>query len=207
MRRIIACCTAALLLVPVRIGAQETAARLAVTLDAPAADSTYAFDPMPPGWHVTMGPGAVLSDSMYRAEGRFAVEAEIFLFPNSAPAEYGIVLGRRGREWTGFLARRDGSAAIVRQGRGGMQPLVAWAAHDSVPKPGAEPARVVLRVEAEMDSTHFMVNGQRVGAIARTSLHDGAFGLRVGPGVNVHVSRLDYTRQLAPPRGASPRSE
>ena len=201
MRRIIAGCTVTLFLLPGRIGAQEGAARLAVSLDAPAPDSAYAFAPMPPGWHVTMGPGAVLSDSTHRAEGRFVVESEVFLFPNSGPAEYGIVLGRQGSEWIGFLARRDGSAAIVRHGKTGTEPLVAWAAHDSVPKPGADPARVVLRVEAEADSTRFLVNGQRVGSIPRTTAVEGAFGLRVGPGVNVHVSRLDYTRQLAPPRG------
>jgi hypothetical protein len=201
MHRIMAGCAMSLLLMPGRAGAQESAARLAVSLDAPAPDSAYAFAPMPPGWHVTMGPGAVLSDSTHRAEGRFVVEAEIFLFPNSGPAEYGIVLGRRGLEWTGFLARRDGNAAIVRRGQTGTMDLVAWEAHDSVPQPGTDPARVVLRVEAEADSTRFLVNGQRVGSVPRTSAVDGAFGLRVGPGVNVHVSRLDYTRRLAPPRG------
>lgn len=201
MRRILATCTIFLLLIPGRIVAQEGSARLAVSLDAPAPDSTYAFAPMPPGWHVTMGPGAVLSDSAHRTEGRFSVESEIFLFPNSSANEYGIVLGRRGPEWTGFLARRDGNAAIVRNGKAGIEVLVAWAVHDSVPKPGTEPVRVVLRVEAEADSTRFLVNGQRVGSIPRTPEVDGAFGLRVGPGVNVHVSRLDHTRRLAPPRG------
>ncbi len=201
MRRNVGWCTAGLLLIPGILSAQESTARLAVSLDAPAPDSAYAFSPMPPGWHVTMGPGAVLSDSAYRAAGRFVVESEVFLFPNSSASEYGIVLGLNGSEWIGFLARRDGKAAIVRHGSSGLIPLVAWAAHDSVPVPGAEPARVILRVEAERDSAHFIVNGQRIGAIPRTPAVDGAFGLRIGPGVNVHVSRLDFTRRLAPPRG------
>lgn len=200
MRRTIARCLPLLLLVSGSLRAQDGAARLAVSLDRPMPDSSYVFSPMPPGWHVTMGPGAVLSDSTLQAAGRFVVESEVFLFPSSSAAEYGIVLGLRATEWTGFVARRDGSAAIVRIGADGAVPLVGWAAHDSVPKPGAEPARAVLRVEAERDSAYFMVNGQRVGTIPRTPALDGAFGLRVGPGVNVHVSRLDLTRRLAPPR-------
>ncbi|MGE5925712.1 MAG: hypothetical protein ACM357_00030, partial [Gemmatimonadota bacterium] len=126
MRRIITGCLVSLLLLPGRIGAQEGAARLAVSLDAPAPDSAYAFAPMPPGWHVTMGPGAVLSDSTHRAAGRFVVESEVFLFPNSGPAAYGSVVGRQGPEWTGFLARRDGRAAIERHGKTGPETLVAW---------------------------------------------------------------------------------
>jgi hypothetical protein len=31
---------------------------------------------------------------------------------------------------------------------------------------------------------------------------DGRFGFRVGRGVNIHVVRLDFTQQLAPPRNA-----
>ena len=201
MRRLIAWCAVCLLLVPGSVAAQERTARLAVSLDAPAPDSAYAFQPMPPGWHVTMGPGALLTDSAYRAEGRFVVESEIFLFPNSSVAEYGLVLGRNGPDWVGFLARRDGTAGIMRRMAGGETPLLSWAGHDSVPQPGEGPARVILRVEAERDSAHFLVNGQRIGAIPRTAALDGVFGIRVGKGVNVHVSRLNYTQRLAPPRG------
>jgi hypothetical protein len=204
MRRIVACCALPLIF-PAVLHAQaaSSAARLGVALDAPAPDSAYTFSRMPPGWHVTMGPGAVLSDSMHRAEGRFAVESEIFLFPNSSASEYGIVLANDDQGWTGFLLRRDGSAAIIRHAGGRVTPLADWAAHDSVPKPGeAEPARVVIRVDAERDSTHFSVNGTRVRSVLKSAAPvDGVFGLRIGSGVNVHVSRLDYTRRLAPPRG------
>jgi hypothetical protein len=190
-------------LLPLSLRAQaDGTARLAVALDAAAPDSAYTFDRMPPGWHVTMGPGAVLFDSLHRAEGRFVVESEIFLFPNSATAEYGLVLGKGEGSWVGFLTRRDGTAAIMRRSGGREITLVPWFAHDSIPQPAAEPARAILRVEAERDSTHFLVNGARVASVLRSAAPvDGVFGLRVGQGVNVHVSRLDYTRRLAPPRG------
>jgi hypothetical protein len=202
MYRIVACCALSVLL-PSSLGAQaDGTARLAVALDAAAPDSAYTFDRMPPGWHVTMGPGAVLFDSLHRAEGRFIVETEIFLFPNSAAAEYGLVLGKADGSWVGFLARRDGTAGIVRRAGGSEVSLVPWSAHDSIPRPAGEPVRVILRVEAERDSAHFVVNGARVGSVLRSAAPvDGVFGLRVGRGINVHVSRLDYTRRLAPPRG------
>ena len=202
MYRIVACCALSVLL-PLSLRAQAGGtARLTVALDAPVPDSAYTFDRMPPGWHVTMGPGAVLFDSLHRAEGRFVVESEIFLFPNSATAEYGLVLGKGEGSWIGFLTRRDGTAAIMRRSGGRAITLVPWFAHDSIPQPAAEPARAILRVEAERDSTHFLVNGARVASVLRSAAPvDGVFGLRVGRGVNVHVSRLDYTRRLAPPRG------
>jgi hypothetical protein len=201
MRRTVACCALSLVLSS-SLYAQADAARLIVALDASAPDSAYTFDRMPPGWHVTMGPGAVLFDSLHRAEGRFVIESEIFLFPNSAAAEYGLILGKDGSSWTGFLTRRDGTAAIIRRSARGDQVVVPWTAHDSVPQPGDAPARVLLRVEAERDSARFQVNGTQVGSVLRSAVPvDGVFGLRVGPGVNVHVSRLDHTRRLAPPRG------
>ena len=202
MHRIVVCCVLSVLL-PLSLRAQaDGTARLAVALDAAAPDSAYTFDRMPPGWHVTMGPGAVLFDSLHRAEGRFVVESEIFLFPNSSAAEYGLVFGKVEGSWVGFLTRRDGTAAIVRRSGGGEAALIPWFAHDSIPRPAAEPVRVLLRVEAERDSAHFVVNGARVGSVLRSAAPmDGVFGLRVGRGLNVHVSRLDYTRRLAPPRG------
>jgi hypothetical protein len=192
---------ALLLLVPGFLSAQAPRG-LAMALDGQAPDSTYTFERMPPGWHVTMGPGAILYDSTATAGGRFVLESEIFIFPNSSDEGYGLVLGRDGSAWTGFLLSRNGMAAVVRSEGGGAKPLVAWAANDSVPRPGDDPARVRIRVEAERDSVHFLANGARVASLPRSSVNvDGGFGLRIGQGVNVHVTSLDFTRRLAPPRG------
>lgn len=174
-----------------------------VTLDAPADTSAWSFDRMPPGWHVTMGPGGLVFDSLNQAAGRFSLEAEIFLFPSSSAGEYGIFLGRSGSGWTAFVVRRDGSAAIARHDGDGAVMLAPWAERDSVPKLDPNgPVKVVLRVDAEPDSVRFHVNGGRVAAVGRAAaMVEGGFGLRAGPGVNLHVSRLDHTRRLAPPRG------
>ena len=51
----------------------------------------------------------------------------------------------------------------------------------------------------------FLVDGTKVAALARADVApDGHFGLRIGRGVNIHVVRLDFTQQLAPPRAPKP---
>ena len=174
-------------------------------LDGP--DTAWAFTQMPPGWHVTTGPGAVLYEPSATASGRFAVEMELFLFPETREAGYGIVLGGQGLDGTtpryvSFLLRRDGFAAVERREGATTTALVNWIKTDSVPPhPGSDAPRQVLRVTVEADSVRFFANGGRVAALAREGLVlDGLVGLRVGPGVNVHVSNLDITRRLAPPR-------
>jgi hypothetical protein len=45
----------------------------------------------------------------------------------------------------------------------------------------------------------FVVNGERVAAWPRASLAvDGAYGFRIGGGVNLHITNLDVTRRVAP---------
>jgi hypothetical protein len=54
-------------------------------------------------------------------------------------------------------------------------------------------------VEATAGEVIFSVNGTVVAKQPRGSVVvDGPFGLRIGKGVNVHVSRLDVTHRLAP---------
>ena len=70
----------------------DAPANWVATTDQPA-DSTFAFVRMPPGWHMTMGPGGVLYEPRYFAEGSFTLETNIFHFPNNSAAEYGLMLG------------------------------------------------------------------------------------------------------------------
>lgn len=54
--------------------------RIANVPNSTATDSTFRFEDMAPGWHVTMGPGGFLYDSGNSAAGRFAVQAGVFAF-------------------------------------------------------------------------------------------------------------------------------
>jgi len=190
-------------------------------LDAPAklvlgsrnamSDTTFDFVHMAPGWHIAMGPGSVLFDPRERAEGRFMVEGELILFPNASGNEYGVFVGGRGLEgatgnaganaqWIAFVVRADGSAAVLKRTGGAVSELLPWAVHASVkPKVRGGTAKNIVSVRAEPDSVRFFVNGERLGAWPRADLPvDGAFGFRIGKGVNLHVTNLDATRRLAP---------
>lgn len=188
-----------------------------VVLDAPARldtitasprfpDSLYQWTGMPPGWHITMGPGAQLFPPGRTADGRFRIESEVFLFPSSPEGEYGIVLGGRdlqdaGAAWTAFVVRGDGSAAIVRRAGGATTMLHGWTRHDAVrAHPGGDTVvRNVLRVTADADEVSFWANGLRVASLPRAQVPvDGQVGLRAGRGANLHVSTLDLLQHLAP---------
>jgi hypothetical protein len=177
-----------------------------IRTDRPVPDSAVYLVGMPPGWHVTTGPGTVLYDPAHQARGRFAVEAEIFLFPGESLEGYGIFLGGSGLDstdpsWTAFLMTRDGSATIERRGRGGTTVIFPPTPSPAVkPHPGASgTAHNILRVAVEGDSVVVSANGQRVTAIPRGDLPlEGTFGFRVGKDVNLHASNLDLITRLAP---------
>lgn len=176
-----------------------------VRLDAPGPDSAVAYVAMPPGWHITTGPGALLYDAANTAAGRFVVESEIFLFRGQSQEGYGLFVGGSGLDgaspsWVAFLVRRDGNALIEHRTRDGTTRLVEPVTTTAVkPHAGEGPERNVLRVSVEPDSIRFEANGSRVATLPRGELPlDGIFGFRIGAGNNLHVSQLDITRRLAP---------
>lgn len=162
------------------------------------------FVAMPPGWHITQGPGAVFYQPDYQARGNFTVEAEIFLFPEGGAEEYGVFLGGRSLDAPGkqtylaFVARRDGQVAVIDQKAGNATPLFNWAA-GAAPQKGPDAMKNILKIEVGPRELVYSVNGTEVTKIPRGTLAlDGPFGLRIGKGINVHVSRLDLTSKLAP---------
>ena len=167
-----------------------------------AADARFVA--MPPGWHVTTGPGVLLYHPDYLGKGNFAVEAEIFLFPGDSQEEYGLFLGGRNLgpsespTYVAFVARRDGKGAAIQ--RGGAAPAVEWQANDAIlPHSGTDAVKNILRVEVGAVTVVFSANGKEVLRMPRAGLAlDGPFGFRVGQGINLHASRLDVTYKLAP---------
>ncbi len=186
--------------------------------DAPARHGTsldpkegeWLFGQMPPGWHITTRPGVILFEPGASARGRFVVEAETFLFPGESSAGFGLLLGGRDLEsasprYVGFVIRRDGSAAVERVTGGA--PLrrslaVAWARHEAILTGAAKDAvKNLLRVELEADAATFLVNGAAVAKLPREGEElDGLVGFRIGADINIHITNLDVTSRLAPPR-------
>jgi hypothetical protein len=170
---------------------------------------SWHFVSMPPGWHVTTGPGALLYPAAaHTLRDNFRLEAEIFLFPGTTQNEYGIFVGGTGLDgsapaYAAFVVRRDGQAAILRRTPTGFTPVVDWMTSDAVvPHPGGTSgtAKNVLGIDAGPTEITFTANGKPIAKIARTAVPvEGVFGFRVGADVNLHVSTLDVTHRLAPP--------
>ena len=166
------------------------------------------FVAMPPGWHVTMGPGGLVYHPGYRATGRFIVESELFLFPDSSDEGVGVFVGGQSLgdpelpAYTALLLRKDGSATVVRCSGGAAKPIAGWATVEGIaPHGGKDAEKHAIRIEADAAAVTFLVDGKKVATTPRADAPaDGHFGLRIGRGVNIHVVGLDFTQQLAPPR-------
>jgi hypothetical protein len=183
----------------------EPARVTAVTDRVP--DSAFSFVRMAPGWHITMGPGGVLFDPRYFAEGPFTLESEVFHFPNSANGEYGFFVGGTALDGTspryvGFALRGDGSVAVWERSGGATRFLVEWRRADAViPNDGRDVVRNVVRLVVTRKEAVLKANGLDVVVLPRENLAlDGQFGFRVGRGVNLHATTLNVTHRLAPTR-------
>lgn len=179
-----------------------------VLYDAPPPpDSLISLVRMPPGWHLeTNGPGGVVYDVDWIATGRYALEWEVFVFPTTSTEAVGVVIGGRG------LESREPSYHVVKFTAQGMLSVTRRIGIESrivVPAEHAtafalptatEPGKNILRITVDADSVRVTLNGSPAAAFAPVDGADGIFGFRVGTGTNSHVSRLDLTKPLAPPR-------
>lgn len=208
----------AAILLPAAAPAQdmERPAGWVVRPDDPAADAdtTLRFVAMPPGWHVTTGPPAILYDPAATAAGSFRVETETYRFPGDSAAGFGLFLGGRGLEGTdldyvAFLVDRDGRFEIHHRGRTGIHPIAERAAHPAIVPWTGGTAKNVLTAEVRPDSVRFLVNGVEIAAYERQPYmdFDGIVGLRIGAGVNLHVTRLDVIPLEESGESATPRPE
>lgn len=181
----------------------DTPAELVTGEEVP--DTAWRFVAMPPGWHVTTGPGAVLFEPAYLVKGRFRVETEIFLFPDACSEGFGIMVGDDRLEsdspsYVSFLIRNDGSAGVFRVRGRLIEPIVDWARHESIRQnEGDEAVANVLELRSDGSELVFTVNGTSVARVPSDVLpREGPVGFRIGAGLNLHITTLDLTYTLAP---------
>jgi hypothetical protein len=184
----------------------DTPAKLVTALDV--AGDSWLFATMPPGWHVTTGPGALLVPSTVQDIGQnFSLEAQIFLFPGTSQDEYGLLIGGRGIdgqepvEYTALVIRRDGQAAVLRRSRDRAEAVAAWRPHEAVVahKGGKDPVKNVIRADVDPTTVSLSVNGLKVIEVARADVDtSGRVGFRIGKDLNLHITSLDVTQRLAP---------
>jgi len=173
-----------------------------VRLDRPGDASTVKFWSMPPGWHGTTGPAAILYNPDTTAKGQYRVESESFLFdPGNRLEGYGIFFGGKNldkddQSYSYFLIRRDGKFLVKQRQGAQTQEIVTWTEHAAIVKHagGEKTAKNVLAVEAGADTVNFFVNGQKVTSLPRAQVNtEGVVGLRINHSINVHVTRLTVT--------------
>jgi len=168
----------------------------------------WAFVQMPPGWHVTTGPAVLLYPAANGdVAGNYSLESEIFLFPGESAQEYGVFLGGHqidgtaAPEYSAFVLRRDGQAAVLRRGPGQSALAATWQRHEAIVagKPGDEPVKNVIRVDVEPQLATLWVNGSKVLTVPRGDIRtEGRIGFSIGKDMNLHITSLNVTRKLAP---------
>ena len=170
-------------------------------------DSTWRFDQMPPGWHITTGPAGLLYPTTERASGVFSLVADFVVFPETTDSGFGLFVGGSNVEtdsssYVAALLRRDGAVSVIHNARGTATALVPWIRHSAIkPHTGSGTVTNRLRVNASADSIRVFVNDSAVARLALASaVTSGTFGFKVGEGVNLHLTILDYTRHMAPAR-------
>ena len=171
------------------------------------APGQWAWQQMPPGWHITTtSQGATLFPvEAHAMTGRWAVEMELFLFPDPGSEGAGIVLAQPGAPEIGemrVLFRRDGQVAMEVHSPDGDRVLAGWTsdtaaqAHD-----GKQVKQYVLRVSLTSGVLAASLNGRAMLSLELMPEHAAGpvvAGIRVGSGLNLHVSRFDLVRPLAP---------
>ncbi len=172
--------------------------------DAKGKEADIKFVVMDPGWHITLGPAALLWRATDKAEAGFTATA--LLSQTTAPKHpegYGIFVGGRSLEadpqqkYTYFLIRGDGKYLIKKRDGANVTSLIsAWTPHPAIVKQGPT-GEATNRLEVTMDNTRlvFRVNGKEVySADPRLIDTKGIAGLRVNHNLDLHVQSFDVKK-------------
>jgi hypothetical protein len=190
---------AVMFMLPAASAAQETATGIPgwqFVTEGGFAGTPAQLDVMPPGWHITTTAGGLWWDTTWAGHGSYAVEMEVFLFPEPASSDYGIFIGGRtlgspGMAYQSFQVSPAGAFDVESRSGGEMKNHLAGEVHAAVVKQGAtSPVKNVLRVEVRPAAVGFSVNGTELYRGPGSGAVDGVAGLRLGAGINLHVSRF-----------------
>jgi hypothetical protein len=160
------------------------------------------FVTMAPGYHVTLGPAAIIYRKSDRANGPFHTLATFSQTKKLEHSEgYGLFMGGqaldgKGQKYTYFLVRDDGTYLVKRRdGDKTSEVTKGWTANPAVKKGNAEgKATNLLEIDAKQNPSKvdFKVNGQTVyTADAKTMDVKGIVGLRVNHNLDLHVEGFD----------------
>ncbi len=169
-----------------------------IRFDHPAPDTAIDFVKMPPGWHVTTGPAAILYDPSQVANGVYRLESKIQLFPGPRREGFGIFVGGENLEgpnqsYLYFLIRGDGHYLIKHRAGDETHVIVPWTEHEAIVEHEGQEgtAENTLAIECHDESVDFYVNGRKVNSLSRSEMDvEGIVGLRVNHRLDIHVASL-----------------
>jgi hypothetical protein len=153
------------------------------------------------GWHVTMGPAAVLYREADKASGNYHASATLTQSKADYPEGYGLIIGGRNlseasQKYTYFLVREDGKFIIKKRDGSvderGKNPstIVDWTDNAAINKKGADgKATNEVAIDVSGGKVSFKVNGKEVYTTDASKVDtDGIVGLRVNHNLDVHVA-------------------
>ena len=176
----------------------------AARTDTRGKEADIKFAVMDPGWHITLGPAALLYRPADKVDGAFTATA--LITQTTAPRHpegYGLFVGGQSLEadpqqkYTYFLIRGDGKYLIKKRDGANVTNLIsAWTAHPAIVKQGPT-GEATNRLEVTQDKTRlvFRVNGKEVySADPRLIDTQGVAGLRVNQNLDIHVQSFEVKK-------------
>ena len=171
-----------------------------ITYDDPSvADSALFLVVMKPGWHITTpsSSGVTLVQPDSAAAGNYLLKSVIFTF-NADAQPFGPVFTHKGEndsptEFVTFLINNDGTFGSFHYAGTERHIIIPWTASDAIIRQiddGGAPVKNVVIVLVSPTSIRFYINGREAAQLAPERDFDGAIGLRIGAGTNLHVSEL-----------------
>jgi hypothetical protein len=150
---------------------------------------------------ITGGPGGIFYKTGDKAEKDYTA---IAAFTQSktlpVPQPYGLFvsgidLDKDTWRYTAFVVRQDGKYRIVTKTAGKETVLVDWRTASPMLEPkGVKPTNT-LEVRALLGAVHFLIGDKEVHQIPRAKVGpDGIAGVRLGPGMNVQVTKLEVKK-------------
>jgi hypothetical protein len=159
------------------------------------------FVVMEPGYHLTLGPAAILYRKQDRVSGQFHATAKFHQMKKlEHPEGYGLFFGGQeldgsSQSYTYFLVRGDGKFNVKRRnGEKLEQYTKGWVSHPAVKKADAKGnATNVLEIDAKKDSktVSFKVNGTDVHSVPAQKMNlDGIVGIRANHFLDLHIEEF-----------------
>lgn len=147
------------------------------------------------------GPGGIFYKSDTKAEKDYTVSAAFTQQKTlPAPQPYGLFvsgvdLDKDIRRYTSFVVRQDGKYRIVTRNGETESVVVDWRTASAMIEPkGVKPTNT-LEIRALQNAVHFLIGDKEVHQMPREKVGpDGIAGVRLGPGLNVQVTKLDVKK-------------